>query len=118
MDSENTKKRPPGGGSRNYFNTFNTNAARGRFNKQRLPSPGKYYRDLRLELRGGAEWKLALCPFHKDTKPSLNVRLDSGGFKCWSCGAHGGDVLAFHQLLHGLDFVAAAKDLGAWEWPQ
>jgi hypothetical protein len=26
--------------------------------------------------------------------------------------AKGGDVLAFHQMLTGLDFVAAAKDLG------
>jgi hypothetical protein len=31
-----------------------------------------------------------------------------------ACNAHGGDVLAFHQQLHGLDFAAAARALGAW----
>jgi len=32
-----------------------------------------------------------------------------------ACGAHGGDVLAFHRQLHGMSFVQAARDLGAWE---
>ena len=92
--------------------------SRGRFNKQRLPSPGEYYRSLGLHLKGGAEWRSARCPIHDDDRPSLRVRIDSGAFKCMACGARGGDVLAFHQLLHGLDFVAAAQELGAWERPQ
>jgi len=31
-----------------------------------------------------------------------------------NCGASGGDVLAFHMQVHGLEFVQAAKALGAW----
>jgi hypothetical protein len=31
------------------------------------------------------------------------------------CGAHGRDVLVFHQLRYGLPFIEAARDLGAWE---
>ena len=31
-----------------------------------------------------------------------------------SCGESGGDVLAYHIKLHGLEFVEAAKQLGAW----
>lgn len=38
-----------------------------------------------------------LCPFHDDRNPSLNIalvnipgRVSAGGFKCWSCSAHGG----------------------------
>jgi hypothetical protein len=31
------------------------------------------------------------------------------------CGAHGGDVLAFHMQRHGLRFIEAAQALGAWE---
>ena len=31
-----------------------------------------------------------------------------------SCGEKGGDVLAYHQKLHGMEFVDAAKQLGAW----
>jgi hypothetical protein len=31
------------------------------------------------------------------------------------CGARGGDVLAYHMAAHGLGFVEAAKELGAWQ---
>jgi hypothetical protein len=31
-----------------------------------------------------------------------------------SCDESGGDVLAYHMKLHGMEFVEAAKDLGAW----
>jgi len=67
------------------------------------------------DLAGGGEWKNAVCPFHNDTHPSLRVRLDTGGFRCMVCGAHGGDVLAYHRLITGLPFIQAAQDLGAWE---
>ena len=32
-----------------------------------------------------------------------------------TCGAKGGDVLAFHMQRHGLRFIEAARALGAWE---
>lgn len=31
-----------------------------------------------------------------------------------ACGVKGGDVLAFHMQHNGMDFVQAARDLGAW----
>ncbi len=31
-----------------------------------------------------------------------------------ACDAKGGNVLAYHMQLHGLEFVEAAKQLGAW----
>ena len=31
-----------------------------------------------------------------------------------SCGESGGDVLAYHLKLHSLEFVDAARQLGAW----
>jgi len=67
-----------------------------------------------LKLTGSGEWKSAVCPFHNDTRPSLRVRLDTGAFRCMTCGAKGGDVLAFHMRRHGLLFIEAAKALGAW----
>jgi hypothetical protein len=42
------------------------------------------------------------------------VRLDTGAFVCMACGAKGGDVLAYHRAAYGLDFVEAAKALGAY----
>jgi hypothetical protein len=85
------------------------------FVRERLPSPAEYYREQGLKLTGGSEWKSALCPFHRDTQPSLRVRLENGSFRCMVCGAHGGDVLAFHMQRYGLRFIEAARALGAWE---
>jgi CHC2 zinc finger len=84
------------------------------FKRDQLPSPAKYFGSQGLKFKGGGEWKNAVCPFHDDSKPSLRVRLNTGGFRCMVCGAHGGDVLAFHMQRTGLGFVEAAKALGAW----
>lgn len=48
------------------------------------------------------------CPFHLDSHPSLEVhigdRITPGGFKCWSCRAHGGwNKLA--EKMHLTPFV-------------
>lgn len=85
------------------------------FRRDRLPNPVAYYEEQGLNLRGGGEWKSAVCPFHKDTTPSLRVRIETGAFRCMVCGAHGGDMLAFHMRRYGLRFIEAARALGAWE---
>lgn len=85
-----------------------------KFNRDLLPNPGQYFREQGLKLTGGGEWKSAICPFHPDTKPSLRVRLDSGGFKCMACNVHGGGIVDFHMKRYNLDFVPAVKELGAW----
>lgn len=92
-----------------------TNPRTNRFARDLLPSPVEYFTSQGLKLTGGGEWKSALCPFHEDSKPSLRLRLDTGAFRCMACGAHGGDVLAFHMKRHGLSFMQAAKEIGAWE---
>ena len=96
---------------------LNATPTHGRFSFRRdhLPSPTDYYAAQGLKLTGRGEWRNAICPFHKDTHPSMRVRIDSGAFRCMVCGAHGGDVLAFHMQRHGLRFIEAAKALGAWE---
>ena len=88
-----------------------------KFNRARLPLPADYYSQNLLSLKkpNADGWAFALCPLHGDTAPSLRVNVFTGAFKCMACGAHGGDVLAFHMAAHGLDFVSAAKALGAWE---
>lgn len=85
------------------------------FKRDRLPNAAEYYSNQGLKLINGGEWKSAICPFHDDTKPSLRLRLDTGAFRCMVCGAHGGDVLAFHMRRYGLRFIDAARALGAWE---
>ena len=57
-----------------------------------------------------------LCPFHNDTKAgSFRVNLDTGGYYCFSCGAKGGDIVAFTMQRDGLTFPDALKQL-AEEW--
>lgn len=87
---------------------------RGSFQKDRLPSPPSYFESVGLKLKGRGAWRQALCPFHDDTKASLQVQYSFGAFCCLACGAKGGDVLAFHRLKTGLGFKEAAIQLGAW----
>jgi DNA primase len=57
-----------------------------------------------------------LCPFHNDKSAgSFRVNLESGAYKCFSCGAKGGDIIAFTQQKHGLGFREAMAKLKR-EW--
>ena len=85
------------------------------FNRDLLPRPADYYAVEGVKLLGYGGWRDALCPFHKDTTPSMRVFVEIGAFRCMVCGAHGGDVLAFHIRRYGMRFIEAAKALGAWE---
>ena len=88
----------------------------GRFRPELLPPPRAFYAGALQKLRLGRKpWATALCPFHPDSSPSLSVNLDSGGFYCFACGAKGGDVVDFVRQRYGLDFVLAAKYVGAWD---
>jgi hypothetical protein len=54
-------------------------------------------------------WATAICPFHQDTKPSLNVNFfKEGAYRCMSCGETG-DIFTFHQKKYGGDFKDALK---------
>ncbi len=62
-------------------------------------------------------WAVAgLCPFHVDSKPgSFKINLTTGAFRCWSCGASGGDIIAFIQKRDGLEFVDTLQKLSS-DW--
>jgi len=81
-------------------------------------SPPDYYRvvlpDVPLKRIGWNDG--GLCPFHADTsRGSFRINAETGGFKCFSCGAAGGDVIAFEQKRHGLSFPdAIAKLVKDW----
>lgn len=62
---------------------------------------------------GRATWGTMSCPFHGGSD-SLRTNLQGGGWVCMACGVHGGDTLSFHMQLHGLEFIDAARQLGAW----
>lgn len=83
--------------------------------RTRLPDPLGYYEAQGLTFRERrGKWRTAGCPFH-GSSDSLRVNTESGAFICMAgCGARGGDVLAFHRAIHGVDFVPACRELGAW----
>jgi len=57
----------------------------------------------------GADYK-GVCPFHKDTKPSMSVSDSKGVYKCFACGA-AGDAIKFVQDFKNLDFIESVKDI-------
>ena len=86
----------------------------GKFSRKALPEAITYYEQQGIKLKSSGAWRDAICPFHQDTKPSLRVNVERGSYRCMACGARGGDVLAFHMQKHGLGFIQAIKELGAW----
>ena len=86
----------------------------GEFIKQNLPDPVSYYESQGLTLQRGGKWRTTRCDFHGGSD-SMRINTETGSFICMAhCGARGGDVLAYHMAAHGMEFVAAAKALGAY----
>ncbi len=57
-----------------------------------------------------------LCPFHNDRHPgSFRVNTATGAYKCFSCGAGGGDIIAFMMERDSLTFREALQKL-ADDW--
>lgn len=84
------------------------------FDRTRLPDPASYYEGLGLRLVGRSKWRSTSCEFHGG-RETMRLNLDSGAFVCMAgCGARGGDVLAYEMARTGLEFLEAAKALGAW----
>ncbi|MCA1684838.1 MAG: DNA primase, partial [Planctomycetia bacterium] len=59
--------------------------------------------------RAGSKFK-ALCPFHDDHNPSMELNPDRQSYKCWSCGA-GGDVFDFVMNHERIEFPEALRML-------
>jgi len=83
------------------------------FDRTRLPDRAAYFDAEGLKLTGPGKWKTTACAFHGGSD-SMRVNTATGGWCCMNCGAKGGDVLSYHMQAHGLEFVEAARQLGAW----
>ena len=86
----------------------------GEFIRDRLPAPVDYFDLEGVPLKGPGRWKAGPCHFHGGSD-SLRVNVATGGWCCINCGTKGGDVLAYAMQRHGMDFIEAAKALGAWD---
>lgn len=59
-----------------------------------------------VSLRRQGRNYVGLCPWHDDSKPSLQVNAERQSFKCWVCDI-GGDVFSFVMQMEGVTFPEA-----------
>jgi DNA primase len=59
-----------------------------------------------VQLRRQGRNFVGLCPWHDDSRPSLQVNPERQSFKCWVCDI-GGDVFSFVMKAEGLEFREA-----------
>lgn len=88
-----------------------------RYQRDRLPAPQSFYQAEigKLSRPNSKQWAQARCPFHpSQSGTSFSVNLRTGAFVCFGCGVKGGDITAFLMKRDQIDFVTAAKKLGAW----
>ena len=85
------------------------------FDRTRLPDPLTYYEGQGVAFRERkGKWRTTAC-LSCASSNAMRINTDSGAFVCMTgCGARGGDVLAWHMAAHGMDFITAAQELGAW----
>lgn len=73
----------------------------------RIDGPAFLSRFLKVE-KSGDRYR-ALCPFHKDSKPSMHIR-DDGSFYCFGCHKKG-SVFNFLMEQNGVSFPDAVKEV-------
>lgn len=61
-----------------------------------------------LQLRQQGRMYVAICPWHDDSRPSLQVNPERQSWKCWVCDI-GGDVFSFVMKHEGVDFPQALR---------
>lgn len=59
-----------------------------------------------LSLRQAGKTYKAVCPFHDDSRPSLDVDPSRQRYRCWACGKYG-DVISFVQEIERVEFTEA-----------
>ncbi|MFM8635170.1 MAG: DNA primase, partial [Planctomycetia bacterium] len=63
-----------------------------------------------ISLRRAGKGLVGLCPWHDDSKPSLQVNPERQTFRCWVCNL-GGDVYSFIMKMEKLEFREALEQL-------
>jgi len=63
-----------------------------------------------VSLRRQGRGFVGLCPWHDDSRPSMQVNPERQSFKCWVCDI-GGDVFSFVMRAEGVEFREALEML-------
>jgi DNA primase len=103
------KKVQPG---RKTFRDYNKGISQSQIERAKK-DPRGFYKSQGFKLnRINKDYAMELCVFHEDHNPSLSINLRTGSFKCFSCGARGGDIIDFYQQRYGVSFKEALKAIG------
>jgi DNA primase len=65
-----------------------------------------------LKLTPAGKTFKALCPFHNDSRPSLDIDPQRQRYKCWVCGEHG-DIFSFVMKQEKVGFREARQILAS-----
>ena len=63
-----------------------------------------------MALRRAGKGFVGICPWHDDSRPSLQVNPERQTFRCWVCDV-GGDVFNFTMRMERLEFREALEQL-------
>lgn len=63
-----------------------------------------------MQLRRQGRGYVALCPWHDDSRPSMQINPERQSFKCWVCDI-GGDAFSFLMRMENLEFREALEQL-------
>ena len=63
-----------------------------------------------MALRRAGKGFVGLCPWHDDSRPSLQVNPERQTYRCWVCDV-GGDVFNFVMRMERLEFREALEQL-------
>jgi CHC2 zinc finger len=118
QDTNHTAKNTAPNGLKQFEQAFKRSYRPGQKSLDRgsLPTALQYITErglLKGKQRG--QWITICCPAHKagaEVHPSMGVSVADGHFRCFACGAAGGDIVALHRLVTGLGFLDAVRDLG------
>ena len=63
-----------------------------------------------ISLRRNGRNLVGLCPWHDDSRPSLQINPERQTFRCWVCNI-GGDAFSFLMRMERLEFREALEQL-------
>jgi DNA primase len=63
-----------------------------------------------ISLRRQGKVMTGLCPWHEDSRPSLQINPDRQTYRCWVCDV-GGDVFSFVMRMEKVEFREALEQL-------
>jgi DNA primase len=62
-----------------------------------------------IKLRSSGKELIGLCPFHRDTRPSLNIDPVKNVWDCKGACGEGGDVISWVMRAEGISFMHAVE---------